>query len=142
MTDEKELQEKMFVYRTLESRLEALTRQRDMISSKIVEIMSTASSIDEIDKNQKNILFKLGGEAYTYGNVVDKNKILVEIGAGVVLEKSLEDGREALNKRKMEMENVLKEIQNNISQISNAMGQLGPEINTLIQKSQQQNLAG
>ena len=142
MTDEKELQEKMFVYRTLESRLETFTKQRDLISNKIVEIMSTTSSIDEIGKNQENILFKLGSEAYTYGNITDKNKVLVEIGAGIVLEKSIQDGKEILNKRKEEMENALKEIQNNISQISNAMNQLGPEINELIQKSQNQNLAG
>jgi len=136
MVAEKELQEKMLIYRTLESRLEALTRQRDLVSSKIVEIMSTISSIDEISKNQKDILFKLGSEAFTYGNVTDKNKILVEIGAGIVLEKPPEDGKEILNKRKQEMENALKEIQNNISQISSAMNQLGPEINQLIQKSQ------
>ena len=142
MVNEKELQEKMLIYRTLESRLEALTRQRDLVSSKIVEIISTISSIDEISKNQKDILFKLGSEAFTYGNVADKNKILVEIGAGIVLENPPEDGKEILNKRKQEMESVLKEIQNNISQISSAMNQLGPEINQLIQKSQEQTLAG
>ena len=142
MVDEKEIQEKMFIYRTLESRLEALTKQRDLVSSKIVEIMLTKSSIDEIAGIQENILFKLGSEAYTYGNIANKNKVLVEIGAGIVLEKSLEDGKETLNKKKEEMENVLKEIQNNISQISNAMSQLGPEINEMIRKSQDQNLSG
>ena len=126
----------MLVYRTLESRLEALTRQRDLVSSKIVEIMSTVSSIGEIEKNQKDVLFRLGSEAFTYGNVADKNKILVEIGAGIILEKPPEEGKEILNKRKQEMENALKEIQSNISQISAAINQLGPEINDLIQKSQ------
>lgn len=132
----------MFIYRTLESRLEALARQRDLVSSKIVEIMSTISSIDEIDKNQENILFKLGGEAYTHGNVTDKNKILVGIGAGIILEKPIEDGKEILNKRKQEMENVLKEIQNNIVQVSSAINQLGPEINELIKRSQTSPTAG
>jgi len=126
----------MFVYRTLESRLEALVKQRDLINSKIIEIMSTVSSIDEIGKNQESVLFKLGSESYAYGNISDKNKILVEIGGGIVLEKSIEKGKDILNKRKQEMENVLKEIQNNILQVSNAINQLGPEINELIQKSQ------
>lgn len=139
MANEKELQEKMMVYKTLESRLEALTRQRDLVSSKIMEILSTISSIDEIDKNQENILFKLGSDAFAYGNVSNKNKVLVEIGAGIVMEKSIEDGKETLNKRRGEMENMLKEIQTSISQISNAMNQLGPEINDMIQKS---SLAG
>ncbi|MEM5797357.1 MAG: prefoldin subunit alpha [Candidatus Aenigmatarchaeota archaeon] len=138
MTNEKELQEKLLIYRTLEARLEVLTRQRDLISSKIIELMSTMSSIDEIDKTPENILFKLGSEAFAKGNVTDKNKILVEIGAGIVLEKSLVDGKEILNKRKTEMENALKEIQNNISQISNAMNQLAPEINELIRQSEKQ----
>jgi len=136
MVGDRELQERMLIYRTLESRLEALTRQRDLVGSKIVEIISTISSIDEIGKNQENILFKLGAEAFTYGNITDKNKILVEIGAGIILGKSIEDGKETLSKRKQEMENAIKEIQNNILQISTAMNQLGPEINELIQKSQ------
>ncbi len=138
MTNEKELQEKMLIYRTLESRLETLTRQRDMISNKIVEIMSTISSIEEIEKNQENILFKLGSEAFVHGSVSNKNKILVEIGAGIVMENSIEDGKVILDKRRQELENALKEVQNDISQISATMSQLGPEINELIQKSQQQ----
>ncbi len=137
MVTEKELQEKMLIYRTLESRLEALTRQRDMVSNKIVEIMSTVSSIDEVEKNQEGILFKLGGEAFARGNISDKNKILVEIGSGIVVERSIEDGKATLNGRRQELENTLKEVQNDVYQISTAMSQLGPEINELIQKSQQ-----
>lgn len=141
MANEKELQEKMMIYRTLESRLEALIRQRNLVGNKLTEIMSTISSIDEIDNNQ-NVLFKLGNEAYVHGNVTDRNNILVEIGAGIVLEKSFEDGKSILSKRKEEMENVFKELQNEISRISNAMNQLGPEINELIQRSQGQTFAG
>lgn len=136
MTTEGELQEKMLIYRTLESRLEVFTRQRELINNKLVEIVSTVSSIDELGKKQENILFKIGGEAYAYGDISDKNKILVEVGAGIILEKSIEEGKDALNKRKQEMENALKELQANIAQVSNAMNQLGPEINELIQKSQ------
>ena len=142
MTNEKELQEKMLIYRTLESRLGALTQQRDIINNKIMEIMSTISSIDEISKNQENFLFRLGGEAYAYGNANINDKILVDIGAGIVLEKSVEDGKEILNKRKIELETALKEIQNNILQISATMNQLEPEINELIIDAQKQTSAG
>ena len=134
--NEKELQEKMLIYRTLESRLEMFTRQRELINNKLVEIVSTISSIDELGKKQENILFKIGSEAYAYGDISDKNEILVDVGAGIILEKSIEEGKETLNKRKHDMENAFKEVQTNIAQISNAMGQLGPEINELIEKSQ------
>lgn len=139
MTTEKELQEKMLVYRILESRLEVLTKQKDLISNKIAEVVSTISSIDQIEKNENKILFKLGSEAYVYGNISDQNKILVEIGAGIVSEKSIKEGKLTLERRRIEMENVSKEIQNNLSQISITMNQLTPEINKLIRKSQDQN---
>jgi prefoldin alpha subunit len=135
MVNEKELQEKMLIYRTLEARLEAMTKQRDLITSKVVEIVGTLSSIEEIEKNKESIWFKLGSDAYAQGTFAKAGKIFVEIGAGVVLEKTIEEGKRTLNKRKQEMENALKDIQNDVSQISNAMRQLAPEINELIQKS-------
>lgn len=122
----------MMIYRTLEARLEALAKQRDMVNAKLAEIISTISSIDEMEKNKENVLFKLGGEAYAHGNIADKENILVDIGAGIILEKSRQDGKILLNKRKEEMENILKEIQNNIMQLSDALGQLGPEINEMM----------
>lgn len=136
MTDEKELQEKMMIFRTLESRLEVLVKQRDLINNRIADVISTISSIDEFAKSKNDVLFKLGGEAYVQGNVIDGDKILVEIGAGIVLEKSIAEGKDILNKRRHEMEVTLGEIHNNISQMSNAINQLGPEINEMIQNSQ------
>jgi prefoldin alpha subunit len=135
MVNEKELQEKMLIYRTLEARLEAMAKQRDLITSKVVETVGTLLSIEEIEKNKENIWFKLGSDAYAQGDIAKASKIFVEIGAGVVLEKTIEEGKGTLNKRKQEMENALKDIQNDVSQISNAMRQLAPEINELIKKS-------
>ncbi|MBI2547637.1 MAG: prefoldin subunit alpha [Candidatus Aenigmarchaeota archaeon] len=136
MADKKEMQEKFMLYRILESKLDALAKQRDLVSNKIIEILSTISSIEEIENNQ-DVLFKLGAEAYTFGTVTDKDKILVEIGAGIVVEKPIGEGKESLKKRKNELENTLKEIQINISEISNAMGQLGPELNEMYKNSGQ-----
>lgn len=133
---EKELHEKMMIYKTLESRLEVLTRQRELIGSKIAEIASTIESINEISKNNENTLFKLGGEAYVHGNITDKGRILVDIGAGIILEKSSEEGIKTLDGRKKELESTMNEIQTNISQLSAAMNHLGTEINELIKKPQ------
>ncbi len=136
MENEKEIQEKMMMYKTLESRLEVLNKQRDLVNTKIMEIISTISSIDEFDKTQKNILFKLGSDAFVQADVVKKNEILVEIGAGIIMEKTLEEGKAILNMRKQEMENVMKEIQYNMAQIMDTVNKLAPEINSMIQKAQ------
>jgi prefoldin alpha subunit len=131
MVEQKELQEKILTYRILEARLESLLKQRDMLVSKLMEIQTTAVSIDEIEKSKEEILFPIGAETYTFGKVIDKKRMIVEIGANVALEKTVEEGRQTLSKRKEEMENALNALQREIARISAGLDQLGPEIEEL-----------
>jgi prefoldin alpha subunit len=139
MVEQKELQEKILTYRILEARLNSLIKQRDLIASKLVEIQNTLESIDEIEKSKEEVLFHIGSEAYAFGKITEKKKMIVEIGANVALEKTMEEGREILNKRKAEMENTLNSVQRDITEISFIMEQLGPEIQEMaeqLEKSQ------
>jgi len=134
MAGEKELQEKMLTYRILEARLESLLKQRDMVASKLLEIQTTLASMNEIEKSNEEILFPIGAEAYTFGKVIDKKKFIVDIGANVALEKTAEEGKQILNKRKEEMENVLNSMQTDIAQISSTLEVLGPEIQMMAEQ--------
>lgn len=107
---EKELQEKVMVYRIVESRIDALMRQRDLFLNKILELQNTIASVDEIAKSKEEILFPIGSEAYSFGKVVDKDKIIVEIGAGVALEKNFEEAKEIIRKRKMILKQQLEQF--------------------------------
>jgi prefoldin alpha subunit len=142
MVEKKELQEKILTYRILEARLDGLLKQRDMVVSKLIEIQTTLASIDEIEKSKEEILFPIGSEAYTFGKVIDKKKMIVEIGANVALEKTVEEGRQTLNKRKEEMENALNALQKDIAQISAGLEQLGPEIEEMAKAMEKETKAG
>lgn len=132
---QKELQEKLITYRILEARLNSLLKQRDLITSKLLELQSTLSSINEIEKSQE-ILFPLGSEAYTFGKIIEKNKIILEVGAGIALEKNLEESKNSLNKRRVEFEKILNETQKNFLEVSSVMDGLSMEIQNLGQKAE------
>ena len=134
--NEKDLQEKIFTYRVLEARLESLVKQRDLLVNKIMELQSTLQSIDELSKSDGEILFPVGGEAYASGKLVAKDKLIVEIGANVALEKTIEEGKAILSKRKTEIENGANQIQQEILKVSNAVNQLGPELQELAKEMQ------
>jgi prefoldin alpha subunit len=136
--EKKELQEKIVAYRLLESRLDGLIKQRDLLISKLAEMQTTLNSIDEIEKSEEEVLFPLGSEAYSFGKVVDKKKMIVEIGANVALEKTPEEGKEILKKRMEEIEKALNSIQQGIIEAFSALNQLGPEIQRGIEKEQSQ----
>jgi len=128
---EKDLQEKVMAYRMLEARIETLMKQRDAVASRIVEMQSTIESLGELEKS-KDVFFPVGLDAYTVGKVADKKNILISIGAGIILEKSITEAKETLNQRGQEMEHVLNELQNNINSIAAGLEQLGPEIQSQI----------
>jgi len=142
MVSEKELQEKVMIYRIIESRLEALAKQRDLFLNKIVELQSTVISIDEIAKSKEEILFPIGSEAYSFGKSVDKDKIIVEIGAGIALEKNFEEAKEIIRKRKSDIELAVKEMNHEIENYSNSLSVLGPELQRLMQNRGSEAEAG
>jgi len=142
MVERKELQEKIVAYRILEARLDSLLKQRDMLASKLIEIQTTLQSIDEIEKSKEKVLFPIGSEAYTFGNITDKKKLIVEIGANVALEKPVEEGKKILDKRRVEIENALNSLQKNIVEISSSLDQLGPEIQDLAKELEKTPEAG
>ena len=136
MAERKEMQEKILTYRILENRLDSFLKQREMVVSKLIEIQNTLSSMDEIEKSKEDILFPIGAEAYAFGKVVDKKRVMVDIGANVILEKTVEEGKQILEKRKVEIETGLGEIQREAAEMSAALEQLGPEIQNMNEEAE------
>jgi prefoldin alpha subunit len=133
MVEKEELQKKIIAYRILEARLNGLLEQRKILISKIAEIEATRASMDEI-KAGANILVPIGAEAHIFGKIIDDTKVIVEVGADIALEKTLEEGKELLEKRGQEMKNILAEVENSIAETSASLEKLGPEIEELVKK--------
>jgi prefoldin subunit 5 len=152
-TKDRELQEKMLSYRLMESKLQGLARQRDIIMSKILEVETTAAGIGEIAKAEGGkgsngsggsgeIVFSIGSGAYVSvpGKTADKTKtgktdntsgtsmVIVEVGGGVALEKTAEEAREFFNGRLAELETLLAGLDGEMKRVASFMDYLLPEI--------------
>ena len=132
--DKQELQKRIENYRMLEAGVNSMMKQREMVINKIVEIKTTIASLEDMEKSNGEILFPVGGEAWSAAKVLDKDKIIVEIGAGVALEKSFPEAKEVLNKRVTELEKAIEEINKELNANSDKLNQLGPEIDKEISK--------
>jgi prefoldin alpha subunit len=132
--EQEELQRKIEVYRTLEDRVNSLAKQREVIVNKIVEIKTTLASLEDMEKSNSEILFPIGGEAWSVAKGLNKDKIIVEVGAGVAIEKSYAEAREILTKRATELEQVIDEVSKDIEISSEKLKQLSPEIESEIKK--------
>jgi prefoldin alpha subunit len=134
MEEDKELQEKILAHRLIEVRIEGLLRQRESLLKGLAEIEETIDGIEELKKKGEDVLFSLGSQTYIPSKIVEKNKMIVEIGANVAIEKDLEGGRKILEKRKEKIEKSIANIESAINQLSFGLRDLGKEIKEIINK--------
>jgi prefoldin alpha subunit len=136
MSDKEGIREKLIRYRILESRINALTSRRNLLVTKMLEIESTLNSIDEIEKSQdKEILIPIGSNVHVPGRLERIDRMIVELGANVAIENSVEETKRILGKRKKILENGLTVLEREIVNLSNEMLKLEPEIRDLIEKA-------
>ena len=133
--NQKELQEKMVRYQILDSRIKALMSRRDLLLAKKIEIGTTLSSIEEVEKSGgQEILLPLGSNVHVPGTLKEAKKMIVEVGANIAIESTIEKSKDILNKRKKVMEDGFKTIENEMVVISNELMRLEPEIKALLEK--------
>jgi prefoldin alpha subunit len=102
----------------------------------MLEIEGTLNSIDEIEKSQnKEILFPIGSNVHVPGKLERIDRMIVELGANVAIENSVEETRRILGKRKKILENGLTMLEKEIVNLNNEMLKLEPELRDLIEKA-------
>jgi prefoldin alpha subunit len=125
--DDRKLQEKMVLYRVLEDKLNEILARQNAIASRILEIQGTLESISEIaDRSSsevkgKDILFPIGCSTYVKGAVSDREKVIVGLGAGTVVEKTYEEARKILEDQKGELQLAMSDMQKEMSEIARKM---------------------
>jgi prefoldin alpha subunit len=136
MTNQKEFQEKLLLYQLLENKVNSLMKRREMILSKIVETETTINSLDELDKSKdEDILFPLGSNTYIQGMIKKREKIIVELGANIAVEKDTEKTKEILQSRKNNLQTILQTIEKELVNASREMAKLEPEIRSMVEKT-------
>jgi len=134
--NQKDLQEKLVRYQILDNRIKVLMKRRELLVTKMLEIDTTLSTIEGIEKKkEKEIFLPLGSGVYVLGNLKRTKKMIVELGANIAMEETVEKTEKILKKRKNILTKGLQAVENEMVNLSNEMLKLEPEINALLKKS-------
>lgn len=133
MSSKQKLQEKYVLYQLLNQNLEALKQQMEAIEEQSQEVSSTLSSIGDIHKIAKNneVFIPIGSGCYGKGELTDSKSVVVNVGAGILVEKKIEDAKKFLDNRSEDIGKAKKEIQEHAEKVTNQMTDVGSEIQKL-----------
>jgi prefoldin alpha subunit len=117
---------------------EIFMQQLQLLENGRMEALAAIESLEEmITTEDGTVLLQIGGGASVRAKVTDPEKVLLAIGADVVVERSNREAVEFLKERVMEMEASAKKVAETIDRLRAQMN----EINKRIEAGYQQAMA-
>jgi prefoldin alpha subunit len=106
--------------RYLEQTAEALQHRITMVNTAIADLTYANETLDSMEKEQENaeMLVPIGGSSYVKVKLADPNKIIVGLGSGVSVERTLSDAKVVLKERLDELEKTMASAQQQFSQVA------------------------
>ncbi len=138
---ERELQakvrERLLMLQQLQGESEAI--QRKIVELELVdtELDKTIESLEYFNSLDGSVeaLMNLGGGVFAYVDVRDSKKMLVDVGAGVIVEKEVGDAIESLKKKKEKIEENIKKLGEVLEQLAAQAERIQAEIAELTKQS-------
>ncbi len=131
---EEELRKLSMEMRYLEQTAETLQQRISMVNAAVNDLTYANMTLDGIEKEKESseLLVPIGGSAYVKAKIADTNKIIVGVGAGVSVEKTLPEAKATLKERLDELEKTMNVAQQQFSQVAERINSGRARLETLL----------
>tara|TARA_Y100000590_G_scaffold454784_1_gene602173 strand:- start:887 stop:1309 length:423 start_codon:yes stop_codon:yes gene_type:complete len=135
---EQQAQQLMQQMQMLENHFSQLTQQENSIISIIREANSAIQSITETkEENESDNLVPVGMGVYVKSKIQSKDKVVINIGSGVAIEKDQNSALNWLESRLKELEVALQNINMQRQQVAENLELGKQQMQSIMQKSQE-----
>ena len=117
---EEELRRLSMEMRYLEQTADALQQRISMVNAALTDINYANMTLDGMEKEKENseMLIPIGGSSYVKVKLADTNKVIIGMGSGVSVEKTLPEAKTTLKERLDELEKTMHSAQQQLSQVA------------------------
>jgi prefoldin alpha subunit len=136
--DQRELMTLQHYLKEYGQQAEIFVSQLDMLENGRMEALAAIEALEGMRESEDaTVLLQIGGGASVRAKVLEPDKILLSIGAEVVVERSNKDAVEYLKERLIEMEASQKRVSETLNHLQSQMN----EINKRLESGYQQSAA-
>ena len=130
MLNEKDIQEKYQQFQVLQQHIEQISEQVKLMNQHNMELNASLEAVKELDKiNLENeILTPLANGIFLKTKLQDNTKLLVNVGADIVVEKKTEEVGELLSKQKEDIMLRIVEAEGLLQQLSQQAQRIYQEV--------------
>lgn len=119
---------------------EALQRNLELVNSSLEELEVVVKSLEEIrGQGKKNeILVPIGADSYVSSRILDTQRVILGIGAGVAVKKPIQEAKKDLEARIEELEGVKKELGERLALLLERIQELAPRVQQVIAEARRE----
>lgn len=118
MAEEKILQQKYLELQALNQQIQQLHQQSAALEQQHKELISLSQQLDELDKVKADskMYAPLGGGLYVEGIITQTKKVLTNVGAGVMVPKTLEETKQIIEEQIDDLQKVIVTIEKKVQE--------------------------
>ncbi len=134
--EEDEIRQLLVELRLLEGSARTIQSRLDVVNAALSEIMISNSTLEGIKNKPKGTeaLVPVGAGSFIRVELADSEKIVMGVGAGVSLEKSVNDSIESLKNRQGDFEKLRISLQQQLTQIASRIEDERRRLSDLVKK--------
>jgi len=137
MTDKnkEELQRTYMEYQLVGNQIKQLQQQLQQVELSMSDIMSTKQNINDIQSSKEGseMIVPLSNGIFTKAKLGQNKQLLVNVGAGIVVNKNFLEAAELLDNQLKELTSYRQQIAHNIEIMANKAAQMEQELQKLVQ---------
>ncbi|MEM3725403.1 MAG: prefoldin subunit alpha [Candidatus Bathyarchaeia archaeon] len=135
-SEEEELRRLSVELRFLEQTAEAIQSRINMVNAAITDLTYASMTLEGLEKEKENseILVPIGGNSYIKAKLENPDKIIVGMGAGISVEKTLQEAKEIIKNRLESLEKTRMSLQQQLAQIAERMSEGKEKFDNLLAK--------
>ncbi len=134
--EEEELRKLSVELRFLEQTAETLQQRISMITAAITDLTYANMSLEGIEQEKEDaeLLVPIGGSSYVKVKLANPDKVVVGIGAGVSVEKTLPEAKAIVKERLDELEKTIASAQQQFAQVADRINAGRNRLESLLAK--------
>lgn len=133
---DRELQETIAEMESGRKQLEALVQQSMMFEKAILELNGTIELLSQLKKKKPGaeIMVPIGGDSYITASLMDTETVLAGVGAGVSVEKKVDDAITSVKDRADQLGKALIKLRENAVGINDRVEELSRAVQGMMQQ--------
>ena len=118
--EEEELRKLSVEMRFLEQTAETLQQRMSMMNAAITDLIYANMTLEGIEQEKEHaeLLVPIGGSSYVKVKLANPDKVVVGMGAGVSIEKTLPEAKAIVKERLDELEKTMRSAQQQFTQVA------------------------